>query len=56
MKGHVIDLNWHLAISFWVKKIKVTLECDVKRQLSLRFLLVTTPKTPKMCFMQTYDQ
>lgn len=45
MRGHVIDLNRHFPLSFWVKKIKV-LNLMQQRQLSFKsyLLLMTPPK------------
>ena len=31
MRRHVIDLNRHFPLSFWVKKIKVSLESDATK-------------------------
>lgn len=45
MKGRMIDVNWHLALSFWFKKIKVTLESHAKKAVIFwEFCLWVHPK------------
>ena len=51
MKGHLIEPNWHLVLSFWFKKIKL-LNLMQKRQLSFKSSACnSTQKTEKYALL-----